>query len=139
MNVPVEAPHPALLERIFGEVDTLQWAAQFADPQLRLLWVSQEMRELLGTEDPDALGYGRHVIEVYLSDAWQKTITYQSTVESFPRELPYYLQATPGGKEAVRAMFPERWQAEIDKFQPAELPPLWAGHMLYPPGDLPPG
>src|SRR2546426_563457 len=119
MNVPVEAPRAELLERIFEEVETLQWAAQFADPQLRLLWVSDEMRQLLGNDDPQALGYGKHVVEVYLSEAWQKTITYQSTIESFTRELPYYLHATPGGKEAVRAMFPPRWQAEIDKFEPA--------------------
>jgi len=138
MNTPVQAPRSELLEQIFEEVETLQWAAQFADPQLRLVWVSQEMRALLGTDEPEALGYGKHVVQVYLSDVWQKTITYKSTIDSFERELPYYLHATPGGKAAVREMFPERWRGEIDKFEPAEVPALWAGHMLYVQGDLPP-
>jgi class 3 adenylate cyclase len=138
MNAPVQAPHSEQLERIFEEVETLQWAAQFADPELKLVWVSQEMRALLGTDDPEALGYGKHVVQVYLSDVWQKTITYKSTIESFERELPFYLHATQGGKAAVREMFPERWRGEIDKFEPAEVPPLWSGHMLYVQGDLPP-
>src|SRR2546421_846509 len=138
MNVRAQAPRAELLEAIFAEVETLQWAAQFLDPEMRLLWVSGEMRELLGTEDPEELGYGRHIIEAYLSEVWSRTITYQSTIESFERELPYYLHATPGGKEAVRVMFPERWRGEIDAFESAEVPVLWAGHILYVQGDLPP-
>src|SRR4051794_9975334 len=138
MNVRAEAPRAELLEAIFAEVETLQWAAQFVDPQLRLLWLSGEMRELLGSEAPEELGYGRHIVEVYLSETWNRTITFQSTVESFERELPYYLHATSGGREVLREMFPERWRAEIDKFEPAEPPVVWAGHMLYVQGDLPP-
>jgi class 3 adenylate cyclase len=138
MNVRAEAPHAELLEAIFDEVETLQWAAQFVDPQLRLVWLSGEMRELLGTEEPEELGYGRHIVEVYLSEVWNKTITYESTIESFMRELPYFLHATPGGKETLREMFPERWRGEIDKFGPAEMPVLWTGHLLYVQGDLPP-
>src|SRR3954454_18887245 len=116
MNVRAEAPRAELLEAIFDEVETLQWAAQFVDPQLRLIWLSGEMRELLGSDDPQELGYGRHIVEAYLSEVWSRTITYQSNIESFERELPYYLHATPGGLEVVREMFPERWRAHIDKF-----------------------
>jgi class 3 adenylate cyclase len=137
MSTPVQAAHERL-ETIFAEVEMLQCAAQFVDPQLNLVWVSADLRDLLGTDDPHELGYGRNVIQVYLSDLWQRTITYQSTVESFTRELPYYLYGMPGGKEAVREMFPERWRAEIDKFEPVAAPPLWAGHMLYVQDDLPP-
>jgi class 3 adenylate cyclase len=138
MSTPVQAARHERLETIFSEVEALQWAAQFVDPQLNLVWVSSDLRDLLGTDDPDELGYGRNVIQVYLSDLWSRTITYQSTVESFTRELPYYLHGMPGGKEAVRQMFPERWRAEIDKFEPVAPPPLWAGHMLYVQDDLPP-
>ena len=138
MSSPVGTERNERLEAMFSEVDSLQWAAQFVSPELNLVWVSAELRALLGTDEPDELGYGRNVVGVYLSDLWQRTITYQSTVESFSRELPYYLHSTPGGREAVREMFPERWRAEIDKFEPLPPPPLWAGHMLYVQGELPP-
>jgi class 3 adenylate cyclase len=138
MSTPVHTARHQRLEAIFAEVERLQWAAQFVDPELNLVWVSADLRDLLGTEDPEELGYGRNAVQVYLSDLWQRTITYQSTIESFTRELPYYLHRTPGGREAVRQMFPERWRAEIDKFEPEAPPPLWAGHMLYVQDDLPP-
>lgn len=35
--------------------------------------------------------YGRHVVEVYLSDLWQTTITHESAVDSFAREVPFYI------------------------------------------------
>src|SRR3954447_2435603 len=138
MSTPVQAARHERLEAIFAEVEMLQWAAQFVDPRLNLVWVSADLRDLLGTDDPHELGYGRNVIQVYLSDLWQRTITYQSTVESFTRELPYYLYGMPGGKEAVREVSPGPWRAGVEKFEPVAPPPLWAGHMLYVQDDLPP-
>jgi class 3 adenylate cyclase len=138
VEIWVEAPRGESLEPIFGEVDSLEWAAQFADPELKLVWVSKELTRLLGTDDPEKLGYGRHVIQVYLSDIWQRTITEQSAIDSFVREMPFYLYATPGGKESIREMFEERWRDSVDKFEPAEPPPVWAGYMRYLQGDLPP-
>src|SRR5437763_8540610 len=134
----VEAPRAERLELIFSEIDSLEWAAQFVDPELKLVWASKELTGILGTEDPEVLGYGRHVIDVYLSDLWQSTITEQSAIDSFVREMPFYLYATPGGKEAVREMFEERWRDSVDKFEPSEPPPVWAGYMRYLQGDLPP-
>lgn len=138
VEIQVEARRRSRLEDVFQQVDALEWAAQFADPELRLVWASRELKGVLGTEDPEDLGYGRHVIEVYLSDLWQSTITEQSAIDSFAREMPFYLWATPGGKETVREMFEEHWRPAVDKFEPAEPPPVWAGQMRYVQGDLPP-
>ncbi len=138
MDLGLHASRTERLEEIFEQVDALDWAAQFADPELRLAWVSRELREVLGTDDPDLLGYGRHVVEVYLSDLWQRTITHESAVDSFARELPFYMWATAGGKQAVREMFEPQWREAVDKFEPAEPPPIWAGYMRYVQGDLPP-
>src|SRR3954447_14907665 len=107
MNVRAEAPRAELLEAIFAEVETLQWAAQFVDPELRLLWLSGEMRELLGSEEPEELGYGRHIVEASLRESCSGTISYQTSIETFSREPPCSVPATPGGKETLRAMFPE--------------------------------
>ncbi len=128
----------SVLDAIFEQVDALGWAAQFADPELRLVWVSRDLREVLGTHNPRALGYGRHVAEVYLSDLWQRTITRESAIDGFTRELPFYIWATPGGKRAVREMFEPEWRHAVDKFEGAEPPAVWAGQMRYVQDDLPP-
>jgi class 3 adenylate cyclase len=138
VELRLEAPRVERLEAIFRQVEALDWAAQFADPDLKLLWVSRELRQILGTEDPEELGYGRHVVEVYLSDLWQRTITHESAVDSFAREMPFYLWATPGGKEVVREMFEEEWRTAVDKFEPEAPPSVWAGQMRYVQGDMPP-
>jgi len=138
MSVRLSRARAGNLQEIFEQIDALGFAAEFADPEFTLVWVSKELREVLETEDPELLGYGRHVVEVYLSDRWQRGITHESALHTFARELPFYFWATPGGKQAVREMFEAQWREAVDSFEPAEPPPVWGGQMLYVQGDLPP-
>jgi class 3 adenylate cyclase len=127
-----------LLEGIYSAIESLQWAAQFADPEMRLQWVSEEFRKLLGTDDPKELGYGRHVVETYMSEPFRELITPESAVQAIATDLPYYFHSTPGGKDAVVAMFPEEFRAQVATIEPAVTPPVWVGTMDYLQDDLPP-
>lgn len=138
MSIPIEIRRVERLEAVYAEVEKLRWAAQFADPGLRLLWVSEELRLLLGTDDPKELGYGRHVVETYMGDRWRDLATPESAIETLGRDLPFYFDTTPGGKQAVLEMFPEELRGEIAKLEPAETPPIWVGSIAYLQGDLPP-
>ena len=138
MSAPLEIRRVERLENIFSAIESLQWAAQFADPELRLLWVSEELRRLLGTDDPKELGYGRHVGESYLSDKWRTLITPESAVQAISNDLRYWFDITPGGKEAVVAMFPEELREAVRAIEPVETPAVWVGRMEYLQDDLPP-
>ena len=138
MSAPLEIRRVERLESIFSAIESLQWAAQFADPELRLLWVSEELRRLLGTDDPKELGYGRHVGESYLSDKWRTLITPESAVQAISNDLRYWFDITPGGKEAVVAMFPEELREAVRAIEPVETPAVWVGSMEYLQDDLPP-
>ncbi|MFL5886993.1 MAG: hypothetical protein ACJ77M_18135 [Thermoleophilaceae bacterium] len=138
VDVPVEIRRVERLEAMFTEIDKLQWAAQFADPDLRLLWVSEELRRVVGTDDPQVLGYGRHLIVTHTGELWRRTLTPESALEALGADLPYYFAATPGGKEAVLEMIPEEWRPELEKLEPVEPPAVWVGSIDYVQGDLQP-
>ncbi|MEA2391217.1 MAG: hypothetical protein QOK31_1326, partial [Solirubrobacteraceae bacterium] len=45
------------------ELERTNWAAELCDPQWRLVWVSSQLRALMGGGDDEALGVGMHLLE----------------------------------------------------------------------------
>ena len=148
--------HPRLRE-LAVELEKTRGAAALHDADCNLVWVSSEMKELIGETDEEKLGYGRHVFEAYLSPTWGDRVTDESKVHMF-EHLPYIIWATPGGKERVKGIF---WQAVqnypscvpegidvetitreamdhlIDGIEPVEPPLICTMQMGFLQGDLP--
>ncbi len=57
-----EISHARLAEVAAVYTDT-RVAAELFDPDWNLIWVSEELKALLGVDDDDQFGVGRHILE----------------------------------------------------------------------------
>ena len=79
---------------LIKEISVTDWAAEIYDHQWNLIWVSSELRNLLG-RDLD-LGLGRHIMEIYQWPVWKSLITEESSIQMMDEITPYILHDTPG-------------------------------------------
>jgi class 3 adenylate cyclase len=149
--------HPRLRE-IAIELEKTRGAFAIHDHECTLVWVSDELKELIGTTDEEKLGYGRHVFEAYLSPTWGDRVTDESKMHMF-EHLPYVIGATPGGKERVAQLLidamrnypscmpgsldPEEvdesaLRSLVDNIEPLDPPAISTMSMEFLQGDLPP-
>jgi class 3 adenylate cyclase len=149
--------HPRLRE-IAVELEKTRGAAALHDHECNLVWVSTELKELIGETDEDKLGYGRHVFEAYLSPTWGDRVTDESKIHMF-EHLPHVIKATPGGKDRVLgillhalrtypACIPGYFEGMeisedalvqlVDNIEPVDTPFVWNMPMEFVQGDLPP-
>lgn len=126
------------LEGVIEALDRTGWAAQLTDEQWRLVWVSAEMKRLLGCHDEQKLGFGRHVLEAYLTDVWSRTVTPESQVHQFAIDVPFMVADTPGGKEALAGLLPPEAGPFLEELEPVPVPELWTSELDFLQEDLPP-
>lgn len=119
------------LKHTIDELEKTRWAALVTDPEYRLVWVSSEMKVLLGEQDEEKLGYGKHMIEVFLMDTWASMVTAESQLNAFFNHLPFVIRETPGGRERIKEMVGAELAPYIDDMEPKELPPLRVDEMEY--------
>ena len=133
------------LDDVAAELERTRWAANAFDAEWRLAWVSQELKVLLGEEDEEKLGYGRHVAETWGTGPWLGSMTRESAIRWFNELVPRLIAETPGGRPAVERMLaaearpmgaPELAALEVP--DPDDLPDLWASHLQFVQGSLPP-
>jgi class 3 adenylate cyclase len=157
--------HPSLpsdpgLAAIAGELEKTGWCAEICDPEWRLLWISEEFKNLLDEHDEEKLGYGRHMLEAYLSEPWMSSITTASAVKHAFEAFPMMVSSTPGGAEAMQMMVAnvlQQWsetdpdrlrelhevggeglEAAIIDLKAVEPPPVWAFELEFVRKGLPP-
>lgn len=141
-------PDDPRLAEIAGELERMRWAAELYDREWRLVWVSDELKRLIGTHDEEAIGYGRHMVEVRLLETWLPTITDESRASALSLDFPLTFEHTPGGKDGVVGLIDfegtvndldaEAMRGVIASLEPRPLPMLWSWHMDYLQADLPP-
>ena len=136
----VEATHQAShgLNSVIEELEATRWAAHLTDDEWTLVWVSSELQALLGTQDPEELGVGRHLLDALLRDAWRDSITEESELPQFQRLLPMMVADTPGGRDALKAMVPDFAKAWLDGIDPTPVPPIWTSVIEFLQEGLPP-
>ena len=126
---------------VVAEVERTGWAAQLTSPDWKLLWVSSELKRLLGTEDDEELGCGRHVMEAYSREMWSSAVTLETQMEQFALEVPMMLSATPGGKDEIKGMIrediAEAAATALEDMEPRTPPPVWVSTVDFLQGDLP--
>ena len=126
------------LTEMMRRVDRAGWAADAYDSEWRLIWVSDELKALLGNPDREQLGYGRHFVETRTLPAWNSSITEDSALRTMREFLPFILHDTPGGVEAVLAGLEDPdTRALVASIEPAPPPPMWSWTFDFVQGDLP--
>ena len=149
--------HPRLRE-VALELEKTRGASALHDRDCNLVWVSSELKALLGEYDEEKLGIGKHAFEAYLSPTWGDRVTDESKMHMF-EHLPHVIARTPGGKERVKEMllnslrtypecipgyeegtqFSEDAIAQlIDSIEPLPMPIIATMEMEFLQGDLPP-
>jgi class 3 adenylate cyclase len=151
MSSPPSLPDDPRLREVAEQIEQTRWAASIVDSDYRLVWISEEMANLLGEHDEGKLGYGKHLIEAMVGETWTRAITEDSCLESFANELPLMIEGTPGGKQTLLGMIAEAAPLAFDgnldaddlvrKFleaEPLRPPPVWTNHLEFVQRDLPP-
>jgi class 3 adenylate cyclase len=151
-------PEDPRLAEIAHNLAAARGGSMLCDADLNLIWVSEDLKALLGQHDEAKLGYGKHVVEAYMSDTWSDTVTAETQMRMFVEGLPMMVDDTPGGKKGLADAI-KRANAEwtcapdwaggemmsddaidqlIDSIEPVTPPPLTTNVLEFIQGDLPP-
>jgi class 3 adenylate cyclase len=125
------------LDHVAEQVARSGWAAMICDPDYRLVWVSDELKALIGEQDERKLGIGEHIVTAWLSETWSSKVTLESELRSFMEAGPYLLARAGGGREELKRLAPQLSDL-IDQLEPAEPPPVHVTFFDFLHGDLPP-
>ena len=121
----VEAREPGRggerLAEIAEVLEGTGWAFELLDASWRVVRFSDQLKLVIGEDDDEALGVGRHVIETRMMPAWQGVIDQESERCWVETNLPYILSADPG---ALRHVAPGH-HAQSVVARAAEAPATW--------------
>jgi class 3 adenylate cyclase len=116
-----------------------RWGAMIYDREWTLVWVSDELADLLGSRQPQDIGVGRNVIEVFQFPPWRDALTSESGVRVLTCNIGYILHDQHDQGARVRALLKEGGMNRVlDGVVPSEPPALWAYGLEYVNRDNPP-
>jgi class 3 adenylate cyclase len=124
-----ERPSDERLERVIRELEPTGGAIEVLDSQWRLVWISDELKGLLGVEDDQELGFGEHILKRYQLPPWRSMVTDESAARAFARNVPYLAHGTAGGVETLREFAGEELLPLLETVEPKPVPALWAFDM----------
>jgi class 3 adenylate cyclase len=126
MSMPSD---PRLLP-IAESLEATKWAAEIWDSEWRLVWVSDETKAIVGTENEQHLGYGKHIVETRCSE-WTRE-------RSMKEDWGYIAHDTPGGADGLAEIFGRVGGELPPMIEAVTPPPLWTGIIeLQQPGFAP--
>jgi class 3 adenylate cyclase len=151
-------PEDPQLAEIAHGLHAARGGSMLCDADLNLVWVSEELKAVMGEHDEDRLGYGKHIVEAYMSDTWSDTVTCDTQMRMFMQGLGMMVHDTPGGKKGLADIIkraknewtsPPEWIGEdiptdvaidqwLDAIEPGDLAPIHTDVLDFVQGDLPP-
>ncbi|MDQ3877987.1 MAG: adenylate/guanylate cyclase domain-containing protein [Actinomycetota bacterium] len=126
------------LSEVAAALEATKWACLICDPDWNLVWVSKELKELLGETDEERLGLGKHIYAAWMSDTWMSAITDESKIEAFLTYIPYVLAETPGGRKGLVPVLGEGFDELLEAVEPVAPPPVWQSSIEFLRPNLPP-
>ena len=126
------------LDDIARELELTGWAAQLLDPEWRLVWVSPELKRLVGEEDDRRLGYGLHLLEGFQQGGWIETVTRETTLRWISELVPQMARDTPGGAARLRELVSPELRSVVETQEGPAEGDLWATHIDFLQDELPP-
>ena len=126
------------LEGIAEEFQRARLAAELFDADWNLVWVSDELKALLGEDDDAALGYGKHVLEARNNPLWSRIATEETQVEWSRANLPFVMFETPDATLAELDLDFEGDSRFPEGLDPRPAPPAWSYELIYHRPGFPP-
>ena len=122
------------------QLEGARLAAELFDPAWNMVWLSGQLKTLLGEDDEDKLGYGQHCLNVRSNPHW-KIVSTDETREMWAQaNLAYVLHETPG--EILEEMLPHLEMPGDDTLlegiEPRPAPPTWSYELPYHRPGFPP-
>jgi len=126
-------PEDPRLADVARQLEHARLAAELFDPGWNMVWLSGQLKTLLGEQDEAKLGYGQHCLNVRSNPHW-KVVSTEETREMWARaNLPYVIHETPADiLEEMLAEFdmPED-AAMLEGIEPGPAPPTWSYELPY--------
>ena len=123
---------PILSEALAGIAEQLagvRLAAELFDENWNLLWVSDELKALLGEHDEAKLGIGTHILEARRNELWSRAATEESQQVWSRANLSYVVFETPP-EILGQIEMPEDPRA-VEGMDPRPAPPAWTFELVY--------
>ena len=113
-------PADPRLRAVAESVEPTQWAAEIFDADWRMVWVSEELKAIMGCEDEDVLGYGREMLELRFDEPWLSSVEPATRQQLVEREAPYV--AWDIGADRANELLRSSGQGPVE---PVEPPPVY--------------
>jgi class 3 adenylate cyclase len=128
----------AAIDRVIDALAATRWAALFVGADMKLMWVSDELKALLEEEDEGKLGYGKHIVEAYMSDTWANSITEESHMRTMMEQGPYLVWHVGGTGPLAEVFGVDEDDPLLKAIEPKPPPPIMSMTMDFVQRDLPP-
>ena len=126
------------LRQVIDELEQTGFAVEVVDPEWRLVWISSQLREMVGDHDDQALGIGQHYLVTRDLPVWEDKVLFDEPFEISRRVLPYMAYDTPGGVDALRERIGPSRAPSLEGIEPREPPLVAHWRFRYLRGGLPP-
>lgn len=147
---------PEELVGVAQQLSSARGASTIVDRDMRLVWVSKELRELFGNPTDEELKLGKNIVEAYMTGVWSHFITFESQMKMFMDDFPKVMWSVP--KEELKALVRRCWAewpeapSDLDEsvdvdgiidqlfegMEPEEPPPFYTNQFEFVQGDMPP-
>lgn len=156
MSSPQSLPDDPQLAQIAQELEQTRGAALICDSDWHLVWVSAELKALMGVDDPAHLGIGKHIVEALIGGPWASTVEPGAQLKMFMETWPLIAADTPGGVTELKAAFKrgltrnpdgpmglddvsdEALDTLFSQYEAKVPPPVYTDSFEFVQGDLPP-
>jgi class 3 adenylate cyclase len=132
-------PSDPRLVPIAESLEATKWAAEIWDTDWKLVWVSEETKAIIGTDNEQYLGYGKHLVEARWAEPWLSSVSDWTRLRSMQEDWGYIAHDTPGGAAGLAELFRKVIGTDPPvSIEAVDPPPLWTGIIeLQQPGMAP--
>jgi len=127
---------PILLECAKRLAD-MRWAALILDVDMRLVWVSDELKGFVGETDNESLGYGENIVTAFLRPIWRGRIDLESQARMFVDLVPAFLDLMPESQRHVLDDLPDPFHDLMSQVEPRPSPGIVTTYFDYKEEDEP--
>ncbi|MEA2498239.1 MAG: adenylate cyclase [Actinomycetota bacterium] len=127
-------------ERLKGwakRIEEVNWAALILDAESRVVFISDEARNFVQTDEKTDLGLGLHAVEAFMKPAWLDTVAPESQLQMFQDLMPLMMREYVATGRSLSDVVPEPFTELLEGMQPEDQPLFWVGGFQYldPKGD----
>lgn len=112
----------ATLELVASQLEETGWAAELCDADWTVVWLSTQLKVIVGEDDDEALGVGEHVLGARRHAVWRRVIVPETRRRWLADNVPQMLEDTPGGREGLIALADLELHDVIRAAEPPRFP-----------------